>query len=229
MKAIFTSFVFLLLIGTGYAQTSKTLSFPKTVRSPETGTLKYRVLFSLGDRTSTLVEEDGRWVATHELYSIAGSTKDVVVLDKGTLQLRRRTFTRGAAAYHIDISGNKATGFAKKDGKETPISADLGGPLFASGHGGARAIACLPLAEGYSVTVRGFDIEKQQLVTAEVKVTGSEKVEIPAGTFETFKVELKAEERAADLTLWIDKSSRKTVKMSLFIGNILTTAELEGE
>jgi hypothetical protein len=48
-----------------------------------------------------------------------------------------------------------------------------------------------------------------------LKVVGAESVTVPAGTFDTYKVELNSADGGGDKqTLWIAKDSRKPVKMT---------------
>jgi len=64
----------------------------------------------------------------------------------------------------------------------------------------------------------------------ELKVTGSESITVPAGTFDTFKVELTSADGGSDkATLWFAKDSRKLVKMSTVLsemGGATMTTEL---
>jgi len=53
-----------------------------------------------------------------------------------------------------------------------------------------QALSCLPLAEGYSTTYRNFDVQQQKVKLMQLKVTGVEKVTVPAGTFDAYKVEI---------------------------------------
>ena len=64
----------------------------------------------------------------------------------------------------------------------------------------------------------------------QLKVTGSEKVTVPAGTFDAFKVELTSADGGNDKeTLWIAKDKRVAVKMTQVMaamGGAVMTAEL---
>jgi hypothetical protein len=96
-----------------------------------------------------------------------------------------------------------------------PIMADLDGPLFADAAGAMHSIGCLPLAEGYSVFYRNYDLRRQQTKIMELKVAGSESVTVPAGTFEAYRVEITSADAGGDAaTIWIDKKSRQPVRMS---------------
>ena len=105
---------------------------------------------------------------------------------------------------------------------------DPGGALFADGAGAFEVIASLPLAEGYSLSFRNFDVQKQKPQIKQLKVLGSESVTVPAGTFDAYKVEIQAADNEADKqTVWIDKGSRKVLKVSAVIpslnGAVLTS------
>ena len=91
-------------------------------------------------------------------------------------------------------------------------------------------IGCLPLAEGYSATFRNFSLQTQKVKLMEAKVAGVETVTVPAGKFETWKVEITSADGGSDhATLWVAKESRATVKMSAVMasaGGAPMTAEL---
>src|SRR5262249_29498580 len=147
-----------------------------------------------------------------------------------SLQLRKRTSKQGPISMDIDFTGDKASGKMIMNGKETPIAADLGGPLFADAAGAQFAIGCLTLADGYTTTFRNFDLQKQKVKLMQLKVAGAEKVTGPAGSFDTIRVELAAADGGPEKsTLWIAKNTRRTVKMTAVLagmGGATLTAEL---
>jgi hypothetical protein len=116
-------------------------------------------------------------------------------------------------------------------GSDKPVAVDLGGPLFAEGPGSKQSISSLPLAEGYTTTYRNFDVQQQKVKLMQLKVTGVEKVTVPAGTFDAFKVEITSADGGADKeTLWVARDSRKPVKESAVVssmGGATITQELE--
>jgi hypothetical protein len=93
-----------------------------------------------------------------------------------------------------------------------PISADLGGPLFADGAGAYAVIATLPLAEGYTTAFRNLDVQSQKVVTQQLKVLGTEQVTVAAGTFDTYKAEITSED-GAKVTVWVSRPDRKVVRI----------------
>jgi hypothetical protein len=116
------------------------------------------------------------------------------------------------------------------DGEDKPISVDLDGPLFADAAGSSFVIGCLPLVDGYSTAFRNFDVQKQKVKLMQLHVAGAEAVTVPAGTFDTFKVELSAADGGPDkLTVWIAKETRTPVKIATLMvemGGATLTGEL---
>ncbi len=98
---------------------------------------------------------------------------------------------QGPATIEVAYKDGKASGTMSMNGQAHPIAADLGGPLFAEGAGSSDVLASLPLADSYSATFRNFDLMKQKLKVMQLNVTGSEKVTVPAGSFDAWKVEIK--------------------------------------
>jgi len=118
--------------------------------------------------------------------------------------------------------------FRSMNGQSKPIDVDPGGALFADGAGTFEVLASLPLADGYSLSFRNFDVMKQKPQIKQLKVLGSESVTVPAGTFNAYKLEIVAADNDADKqTVWIDKGSRKVLKISAVLpssnGAVLTS------
>jgi len=155
---------------------------------------------------------------------------DSSMVSKGTLLLQKRIIHQGPATIEVQFADNKATGTMSMNGQTRPISADLGGVLFADGAGANDAVAALPLAEGYTTTFRNFDIMAQQVKPRSLKVDGSEKVTVPAGTFDAWKVVITPAEGIGETTtLWVNKADRRVVRiMSVLpqMNGAVATAEL---
>ncbi len=212
------------------------LEVPKLVSDLKPGYYRYQTKVSMGGKevginTATIIEEkDGAWTATEIAETPAGTSIDSAVLEKGTLAVHKRSMKQGAATVDLEFSGGRATGKVVMNGQERNISADLGGPLFADAAGSLQSIGCLPLAEGFTMTYRNFDLQRQRTKVMRLRVTGSETVVVPAGSFEAFVVQIVGAESAGDQALiWIAKESRQPVKMvtvSAAMGGATVTAEL---
>jgi dipeptidyl aminopeptidase/acylaminoacyl peptidase len=208
---------------------ANSVGLPKTAVDLQPGTYKYKAKISMGgqeiamDMSTTIKEDNGKWVATGTMQSAMGDASDVSTIEKGTLVVSKRTIKQGQATIEVNFAGNKATGTMNMNGQDRPISADLGGPIFADAAASELTIAALPLAEGYTTSFRNFDVRKQKEKLLQLKVMGAESVTVPAGTFDTYKVELSSADGGGDKqTLWIAKDSRKPVKMTA------TLAEMGG-
>ena len=176
-------------------------------------------------------EEGGAWTVTDTTSTPMGEMTDVAVLEKGSLNLRKRSVKQGGVSIDLEVVGNKATGKMNMGGQERAIDVDLGGPLFADAAGVAQSIASLPIKEGYTAAYRNFDLQKQKPKLMQLQVGGSESVTVPAGTFDAYKVEISSADGGPDkLTVWVTKDSRQAVKFSAVLaqmGGAVLTAELQ--
>jgi dipeptidyl aminopeptidase/acylaminoacyl peptidase len=210
---------------------------PKPSAELTPGTITYKARLEAGgqtlpmDITRTVKDSSGAWVVTETSVMPMGTVQDEATIDKGTLQLRKRVVHQGPAVVEVAFADNKAAGKISMNGQDRPIAADVGGALFADGPGANDVVAALPLAEGYSTAFRNFDLMSQKVQMRQLKVTGSEKVTVPAGTFDAWKVEITPAdgETGQTTTLWVDKPSRRAVKISTILPEMngaIATAEL---
>ncbi|HXN73334.1 MAG TPA: alpha/beta fold hydrolase [Candidatus Acidoferrales bacterium] len=212
------------------------VSAPKVARDLEAGAYKYQATVEAGGQkvelnvATTIAEDGGSWVATDVIDTPQGAVTEVSTLDKGTLIARKLNLKQGPVTIDVNFADGKATGNMNMNGQDRPVAVDLGGPLFADGAGSKQSIACLPLAEGYSATYRNFDVLKQKVKLMQLNVSGVEKLTVPAGTFDTYKVDISSADGGDDKeTIWISKDSHKAVKESLVIasmGGAVLTQEL---
>ena len=220
---------------------SRKVEVPTTAPKPSAeltpGTATYKARLEAGgqtipmDLTRTVKDLNGAWVVTETSVLPMGTIQDEATIDKGTLQLRKRLIHQGPAVIDVAFADNKATGKMSMNGQDRPITADLGGALFADGPGANDVVAALPLAEGYTTSFRNFDLMSQKVQMRQLKVTGSEKVTVPAGTFDAWKVEIAPADGGTGqtTTLWVDKTSRRAVKTSTILPEMngaIATAEL---
>ena len=209
---------------------------PKVARDLTAGTYKYQAKLEVGGQevplsvSTTLAQDGGNWTATDVIDTPQGAITEISTLEKGTLIPRTLNLKQGPAVIDLSFSDAKATGKVNMNGQDQPVSVDLGGPLFADGAGSKQSIACLPLAEGYTTTFRNFDVQKQKVKLMQLNVSGVEKVTVPAGTFDAYKVDITSADGGDDKeTLWVAKDSLKAVKESAVIasmGGAVLTQEL---
>jgi len=209
---------------------------PKPAVAMQPGTYKYKAKIEMGAQSMALnysteiKEENGAWTATDRMTTPMGEAVDTTVLNKDSLVVEKRSVKQGPVAIDVEFRDNKATGSMNMNGQQKPISVDTGGPLFADAAGAPQSIACLPLAEGFSTTFRNFDVQTQKAKVMQLQVSASEKVTVPAGTFDAYKADITSGEGGPEkITMWIAKDSRKAVKVSAVLpqmGGAVLTAEL---
>ncbi len=193
---------------------ASTVGVPQVTADLKPGTYKYDANISMGGqqmalKLSTTIQDGGSaWTVVEKIDSPMGEMLDTTVLEKGSLTLKKRTV----------------------EGGDEPVSMDLDGTIFADGAGSNFVIGCLPLADGYSTAFRNFDLQRNKVKLMQLQVACSEKVMVPAGSFDTFKVELSSAGGGPDKsTIWIAKDTRTPVKISTVMaemGGAVLTAEL---
>ena len=209
----------------------KTVEKPKRVDAAAAGTpkpavelapaaLSYKAKIEVGGQAIEMAialdikEANGLWEVRETAQGPMGEMADATWLEKGSLTLARRAIKQGPVNIDLAFKGNKAEGKMSMNGQEKPVSAELAGALFADGAGAYAVLATLPLAEGYSATFRNFDLMKQKTDLKQVTVVGTEKVTVPAGSFDAFKAEVASPDgNGGKTTIWVARDSRKVVKI----------------
>jgi len=212
---------------------------PKPANELKAGTSNYKASIAIQGKSIPLTmkteikEENGNWVVNATAVTPQGDIVDVSTIEKGSLLLKHRSIKQGPVEIELDVKGSRATGTTTINGQAKPIDVDLGGILFADGAGSFEVIGALPLAEGYNLSFRNFDLQKQKPKLKQLRVVGVESVTVPAGTFNAYKVDIVDTENDADKqTVWIAKDTGKVVKIIAVLpslGGALLTSELTPE
>jgi hypothetical protein len=175
--------------------------------------------------TRTIREQGDTWIVTETAKQPAGQAIDETVLAKGTLVLRKRSVVQRPFKMDYVVKDGRAVGKMELGGHLRPILVDLDGDLFADGAGRSAVVAALPLVDGYETSFRNLELPSLHIIAKRLKVVGSERVTVPAGSFNTFKVQISSE-GGEELTFWVAKSPRKTVKMVTKSSEAVITTEL---
>ncbi|HEY0385581.1 MAG TPA: alpha/beta fold hydrolase [Pyrinomonadaceae bacterium] len=212
------------------------LSLPQPAVELRPGTANYQASIAAGGQTIPMTvktevsEENGSWVVVETATLPMGVISDRSTLEKGSLVLTSRSIKQGPLAVELSFKDGKATGSMSVNGQSKAVAVDTGGPLFADGAGAHMVMASLPLAEGYTATFRNFDVQTQKVKLMQLKVIGTEKVTVPAGAFDAYKLEVvSAEGEGGKTTIWIDKATRRVLKLSATVpqmGGAIITSEL---
>ncbi len=210
---------------------------PKPVAGLTTGTFKYAGAIQAGGQTipisgaCVVTEGTGTWIVSYTMKLPMGEATDTVTVEKGSLESVSRVVKQGPVSMDLAFKDGRVSGTVAMGGEPKPVDVATGGALFADGSAAWESIARLPLAEGYSVTYRNFDVQKQKPSLKQMKVLGAEEITVPAGTFKTWKAEVSsAEGEPGSTTVWVAQDSRKVIKTSAIVpqmGGATVTSELQ--
>lgn len=209
-------------------------SIPKPAVDLVPGTYNYKAILTADGKkipftlSTTVKDQGGFWNVQDVTNTPTGSAIDTSVLEKRSLIVRNARFSAKPGSSRETFTGKKgipmhanftfkndeALGSLSVDGHEKTVSTTLHGPLFANYAGSLQSIAALPLADHYSTTFRNFDVQEQKETLMYLRVAGQEYVTVPAGTFETFKIELSQYGAGNDIqTLWVTKYTHTPIKL----------------
>lgn len=165
------------------------------------------------ERTIGMHDEDGEtMVISSDTRSPMGEASDRIVLDGNSLRPISRKLAQGPATIDVEYGSRKVTGTINA-GQEIPIEIELDAPVYGSDAALEAVILGLPLEEGYRAPVRVAEVGMQQRVRYfTISVTGRESIEVPAGEYEAWKVELEAlDGEGGEVTLWVSAEPPRMV------------------
>ncbi|WP_376694627.1 S9 family peptidase [Wenzhouxiangella sp. EGI_FJ10305] len=157
--------------------------------------------------------EDGdTMVITSDTRSNMGAASDQIVLEGDSLRPISRTLAQGPAVIKVEYGARKVTGTIKTQ-QEIPIEIELDAPVYGGDAALEAVILGLPLEEGYSTQVRIAEVGMQQRVRYfTISVAGRESIEVPAGEYDAWKVNLEAlDGEGGDLTMWVSAEPPRMV------------------
>jgi len=154
----------------------------------------------------------GLWKLEAASQGPMGAAKDTVLLHAHSLQPVHRSAEQGPAKVEIDYAADSVKGKIQAGPQEIPIDLPLDAPVLSDGSALEVFVAALPLAPGYRTTLRTFELNSQKVRPWSLEVTGTETVEVPAGKFDAFRVEMKPLDGQTDAsTLWVAKDAPRAV------------------
>ncbi len=181
---------------------------------------KYNFTFSFGgqnmamDMTREVKMENGKWKVTDFVTSPQITVSDVNIIEPKTLKHIHRSTKQGPATVEIDYTaeGAKGTMDAGNGGAKVPISSKLEPHVIGDGAGLDLLIARMPLKEDYSTVIEVYDGSQNKVKKLQVKVLGKETVTVPAGSFESFKVEVAQLDGPEKFIAWISTKDLNMVR-----------------
>jgi len=163
--------------------------------------------------TSSSTEGADTWTIVNKINTPGGRTIDSLVVDRSSLlPLSRRR--RGGTDLDITYAGlseasTAGSGKGTVSGMvgEEPVSVTLNGPVLAGGVHDVIVLGAMPLEPGFRAVLRVFSPQDQSTKSAKFEVVGTETVETPAGTFETYVVDLNVGEGYVTGTVHLQKKA----------------------
>jgi len=160
-------------------------------------TLKYETNLKMGQRSMarptvrTLVEgtRDGQpiWRVVDAVENAAQA--DTVFLHRASLRpLERRV--GGRMALTLTFDSMSVAGSLRAGGQARSMERTFDQAVLSSTPNMEVGLAALPLEPGYTVTLPVFHLQQQNVTPTTIRVTGTDTVTVPAGSFETYVLEV---------------------------------------
>jgi dipeptidyl aminopeptidase/acylaminoacyl peptidase len=144
---------------------------------------------------------------------------DTLFVDAANLLPIKRNIKQGMATIHLTFKPDLVEGQIEAGPQKMPVNVKLDVPVITEGSGFEVALRTLPIAEGYKASFNQLDIMKAKAELMNINVLGKEKVTLPAGEFDTYKIEVKpAEGGEGGNLMWIDAVSKTLVKSEAKLG-----------
>jgi hypothetical protein len=140
------------------------------------------------------------WLVITVTESEMGASVDTFYVDKGTLAPVAHNVESGQMKAYGDYGADAIKGEISMGSQSIPIDVPLSAPVSPDGGALEVALTTLPLAEGYETTLRMFDVMSLKVRPWSLKVLGTEKIEVPAGSFDAYKVMLEPLDGGVDAT-----------------------------
>ncbi len=116
-----------------------------------------------------------------------GTVENKYYLDDTTLLPKKQTVDQTGVNIALEYQPDKITGSMELRGQKNDISVDLDASILSSLE---TVVSAMNLKPGFNTTLRTFNLLQQKVVPHALKVAGKETVSVPAGSFDTYKVEV---------------------------------------
>ncbi|MBN1830947.1 MAG: prolyl oligopeptidase family serine peptidase, partial [Deltaproteobacteria bacterium] len=142
-----------------------------------------------------------------------GASATTIDFDAGTLMPLYQHITQGTAKVELDFSAQGVTGKISMGAQDIPVNVKSDYHVFPSEWGTMIPVSTLVLEAGYLAAIHQFDLTTMSAKAMIVKVEGTEKLTVKAGTFDSYKGQLVPVEGEGGGTFWIDTKTRNILKI----------------
>ncbi|MEM0991670.1 MAG: DUF3108 domain-containing protein [Bacteroidota bacterium] len=139
--------------------------------------------------------EDGNLIITDKTATPFGNSENISVVDAEDFRTISQSST-GFMTTNFDFTEDKIVGeSADFRGNKTPVNLETEGVVYGGGSAMEMYLKNLPLEVGYETTISTFNPFEMNVVEMQLEVTEDENVEVPAGNFEVFRLDLTVEDK----------------------------------
>jgi hypothetical protein len=190
---------------------------PQPVMVVTAANLSYRSTIQLSgesvssEMTRQIAANNGNWIVSEKVTSVFGNSLEINTIDQKNMKPVKRVLENGRLKIELDYTPTMIKGNVVGGSIDRVIAVRTEEPILTDGAGIDLVIGSLPLREGFIGYYRTFNPQSHQIKINQVKVVGVERVNVPAGRFEAFKVEFKPINGDEATTFWIEKG--RAVKM----------------
>lgn len=144
---------------------------------------------------------------------------DTLLVDAKTLLPVARNIKQGMGTVHLKFENGKVEGMLEAGPQKLPINVNVDVPIVSDGAGLEMMIESLALTENSTVKFYQLDLMGAKTKEYILKVVGSDKINVSAGDYETYKVDIKEVSGEGEpIHKWVDKNSGKTIKTVTKLG-----------
>jgi dipeptidyl aminopeptidase/acylaminoacyl peptidase len=160
--------------------------------------------------TASAAEENGAavWRVASVGTMMGQPMEDVILVTRDDLRPLRRSIQQGPQQIEVTYGADRVTAVAGPMGE---LGADYEGVIAVDGPVFDVGLGTLPLAPGYSARIQLFELAQASIRPYAVTVTGTEVVTVPAGTFETFVVEIRPADGSAPRRVYVSAEDPRVV------------------
>jgi len=175
----------------GFSKIDGSMLKPATLSYDATVKMKGNSIDLSATQTFTATSTNGTdtWTFVNKIKTPRGAQTDSLVAERSSL-LPMSRHRNGIPSIDITFTDTSASGEMKMRGQSVSINTPLDRPTLAGGVHDVIALGAMPLKPDFSTTLRVFSPKDQATKRADFEVTGVETVKTPAGSFETYVVDL---------------------------------------
>ncbi|MBM4170507.1 MAG: S9 family peptidase [Ignavibacteria bacterium] len=155
---------------------------------------------------------------------------DTLYVDVETLLPIQRNVKQGPAVVNVFFEKGKVVGNIIAGPQNIPIDVKLNQAVVTDGSGIGLLIESLNLRDNFTAQFNLFELQTAHAKKMKLKVISSEKIKVPAGEFDCYKIEINPVEGTDGASVvWVKKSDQKMVRLQMSLGGQMAGATITME